>query len=131
MQHYQEQLDTCAKRLREGTEDRESILKDIKYLRAALENCREPTIQPGPDTFNELFALRRFTDNECQHAPWFLNIAQTTVRDKFHYAAIPGGFLFFTLMIDMRGVRLTSVYLRRLTPESRGKVREAFKAALK
>lgn len=107
------------------------ILQDIKCLRAALENCRKPTVEPGPDTYNELFALRRFADRECQHAPWLFNIVQTTIRDDFHFAAIPGGFLIFALMLDLPRVRLTTEYLESLDPDLRSKIRKSFNTALK
>lgn len=117
--------------LKDKIEDLDKVLQEIKHLREALTHCTEPTTEPGPTAYNELFALRRFADRECEHAPWLLNIVQTTVRDKSHYAALPGGFFILALLLDIRGERLTFGYLQSLTPELRDQVRQAFRTALK
>jgi hypothetical protein len=78
----------------------------------------------------EIMALRRLADHNCQSAPQLLDYLELLKRPGMHGEGIVGGYVVITLMTKVSGSALPWNSFYRFSRAERNEFREAFNKAL-
>jgi hypothetical protein len=130
VQYYQDRITEYKADIVKYPAHRTGTQKELIRSRQALRMCTKPTVQPNPNTFNEILALESLAKSKCPNAPWLLAFAETSVHPGLHPLEIVGGYLVFTLMTELDATPLNHDFLCSLRLEERGELCEHFKTAL-
>ncbi|KAJ4366342.1 hypothetical protein N0V83_007978 [Neocucurbitaria cava] len=129
-QYYEDNLATYQENLIHYPESRIRAQQLIDKTKAALYLCIHPTGDPNEDTVQEIVALQRSLDLQCQNAPQFLDFAESAVQPGMHREGIFRGYCVVTLMTKVPGFRVPYTTFCGWSPAQRDEMREAFKKAL-
>jgi hypothetical protein len=121
---YQEMLDEVPPEFKHYTEE------NLRYAKQKLNAATHPVHDPNSATLDEINALERFRDSDCLHTPHLVVAETQRLAPELDKLSIPGGFLTWTIMTYVPGVRLVSTEFWEKPEWQREQIRQAFKIAL-
>ncbi|KAF2868631.1 hypothetical protein BDV95DRAFT_118167 [Massariosphaeria phaeospora] len=108
----------------------EWVMREISRTHGHLLMCFKPSTGANTDTLDEVYALQRFADIQCEHAPWLLDVSTDAVKPGTHDEEIVGGYVVFLLMTKLPGTRIIYNHYWQLSLAERDEIRREFKKAL-
>ncbi|KAJ4375715.1 hypothetical protein N0V86_007248 [Didymella sp. IMI 355093] len=109
---------------------KQNVEANLRYAKQKLNTATHPVHNPNSATSNEIQALKRFRDSDCPHTPHLIVAETQRLVPELDQLSIPEGFLTWTIMTHLPGVRLISTEFWEKPEWQREQIRQAFKIAL-
>jgi hypothetical protein len=127
---YEQYISKCEESLAYFPEDSKIARDNIDSARSHLRACTQATDIVNRDTLNEITALDRLGEMECEHAPALLDTIISQLQAGIYEDAITGGYVVFILMTKLPGKCLSHCNFWDMSLQERDEIRGAFKEAL-